>query len=253
MLGSCAPARHLALAGLVAAAVAVAPLAAPAPGFLVVAAAAASASPDSCGLLLSTRLELVGIVFGRLVVVLVGLQQIGGMEKRALLLPDVHERGLYSGEDGVDPSEVDVADGAAVIGAVDEELDQPIIFQDRQARFALAPVDEDLALHERTSAAPTCLPLRLFRPLRQRDTACARLGGASPLTGGTAPNIRPPAPDRRGGRQHERYTPTVQPDWPAGDRWCRAARLSKGKMSNRLGQYQPFTTSPRMCRAMTSR
>ena len=80
------------------------------------------------------------------------------MEKGALLLADVHERGLYAGEDGVDPSEVDVADGAAVIGAVDQQLDQPIVFQDGHARLALAPVDQDLALHERTSAAPTRSP-----------------------------------------------------------------------------------------------
>ena len=70
------------------------------------------------------------------------------MEKGALLLTDVHERGLDSGEDGSTRAEVDVADGAAVIGTVDQQLDQPIIFQDRHPGLALAPIDQNLALHD---------------------------------------------------------------------------------------------------------
>lgn len=62
---------------------------------------------------------LVGVLV-RGLVVLVGFEEIGRMEKGTFLLSDIHEGSLYSGEDGVDPSEVDVADSAAVIGSVDK-------------------------------------------------------------------------------------------------------------------------------------
>ena len=152
-------AGHLALARLVAPAIAVAPLSPPARATAFWSSPLALASDSAVlGLFLVHRLMLVGVLVGRLIVVLVGLEEIGGVEEGALLLTDVHERGLDSGEDGFDPSEVDVADGAAVVGTVDQQLDQPIVFQDRHAGFPLAPVDEDLALHERTSAAPTRSP-----------------------------------------------------------------------------------------------
>ncbi len=155
----------------------------------------ASTSPPSTGarrrLRVLTSSSSVSVVVGGLVV-LVGLEQVGGVQEGALLEPDVDERGLYSGEDGVDATEVDVADGTAMIGTVDQQLDQTIILEDGHARFALAPVDQDLALHERTSAAPTRLPPARPGPGKQ-GTACARLVGAGPLTGGTAPSTGPAA------------------------------------------------------------
>ena len=89
-------------------------------------------------------LGLLGVLLRLLV--LVGLEQVGGVEERALLLADVDERGLDAGQHRFDPAEVDVADGAAMVGAIDEELDQPIVFEDGHAGFPLAPVDQDLAL-----------------------------------------------------------------------------------------------------------
>jgi hypothetical protein len=71
------------------------------------------------------------------------------VEKRALLLADVHERGLDAGQYRLDPAQVDITDGAAVVGPIDQELDQPIVFQDGHAGFPLAPVDQDLALQDR--------------------------------------------------------------------------------------------------------
>ena len=68
------------------------------------------------------------------------------MEEGALFLADVHERGLDARQDRLDPAEVDVADRAAVIGAVDQQLDQPVVFEDGHAGLALAPIDQDLAL-----------------------------------------------------------------------------------------------------------
>ncbi len=70
------------------------------------------------------------------------------MEKRALLLTDVDECGLNSGEDGLDSAEVDVTDGAAVVGTIDQQLYETVVFQDRHAGFPLASIDQDLALQE---------------------------------------------------------------------------------------------------------
>ena len=74
------------------------------------------------------------------------------MEKGALLLPDVDEGGLDAGEHRLDPAEVDVADHAAVVGTVDQQLDEPVVLEDGHAGLPLAPVDQDLALQAMTSA-----------------------------------------------------------------------------------------------------
>jgi hypothetical protein len=39
-----------------------------------------------------------------------------------------------------------------MVGAVDEKLDEAVVFQDRHAGFPLASVDQDLALQVMTSA-----------------------------------------------------------------------------------------------------
>ena len=87
------------------------------------------------------------------ILVLVRLEQVGGVEERALLLTDVDEGGLDTGQHRLDPAEVDVTDRAPVVGAVDQQLDQTVVFQDGHAGFPLAPVDQDLALQVMTSAA----------------------------------------------------------------------------------------------------
>src|SRR5690606_38247906 len=76
-----------------------------------------------------------------------GLEQVGGMEEGALLEADVHEGGLNAGEDGFDLPQVDIPHGPPVVGAVDEEFYQAVVFQDGHAGVALAAVDEDLAFH----------------------------------------------------------------------------------------------------------
>ena len=91
-----------------------------------------------------------GVLVG--ILVLVRLEEVGGVQEGALLLADVDERGLNARQHRLDPSEVDVADRAAVVGAVDQQLDQAVVFQDRHAGFPLAPVDQDLALQVMTSA-----------------------------------------------------------------------------------------------------
>jgi hypothetical protein len=80
--------------------------------------------------------------------VLVGLEQIGGVEKRALFVADVYEGGLNAGEDRFDPAQIDVSDHPPMVGAVNQQLDKPVVLEDRDPRFARATVDENLALHK---------------------------------------------------------------------------------------------------------
>ena len=106
------------------------------------------------------------------------------MEEGALLLADVHERGLDAGEDRLDPSEIDVADDAAVIGTVDQQLDQPVVLEDGHAGLPLAPVDQDLALHaSNLDRAPRDVRPGLRPPLGQRH--------AGPPGRGRPPGQRP--------------------------------------------------------------
>jgi hypothetical protein len=68
------------------------------------------------------------------------------VEEGALLEADVDEGRLDAGEHGFHAAEIDVADGAAMVGTIDEQLDELVVLEDGNARLALAAVDEDLAL-----------------------------------------------------------------------------------------------------------
>ena len=70
------------------------------------------------------------------------------MEERALLGADVDERGLNAGQDCVDLAEVDVADHAAGIGAIDQQLNELVVLEDGDPRLALGRVDQDLSFHQ---------------------------------------------------------------------------------------------------------
>ncbi len=76
------------------------------------------------------------------------------MEKRALLLPDVDEGGLNAGENSFDSTEVDVAHRAAVVRAVDQQLGEPVVFQDSHSGFPLASVNQNFALQVRNLVRP---------------------------------------------------------------------------------------------------
>ena len=91
-----------------------------------------------------TRLRRLVLVAGLLV--LLRLEQIGGVEERALFLADVDEGRLDARQNGFDPAEIDVADGAPVVGTVDQQLDQAVVLEDRHAGFPLASVDQNFAL-----------------------------------------------------------------------------------------------------------
>jgi hypothetical protein len=89
---------------------------------------------------------LIALLPSRLLVLL-GLEEVGRVEKGALFQPYVNECGLDARKDCLDPAEIDVADDAAVIRPVDEQLDQTVVLEDGHAGFPLAPVDKNLALH----------------------------------------------------------------------------------------------------------
>jgi len=75
------------------------------------------------------------------------------VEESTLFQPNVYKGRLNPGEHRLDSSQIDIADSASVIGTVDQQLDQPIIFQDGHASFPLAPIDQDFTLQMRPSAA----------------------------------------------------------------------------------------------------
>ena len=130
---------------------------------------ARSASPS--------RRLLLGLLVRLLV--LVRLQQVGRVEEGALLLTDVDERRLDAGENRFDSAEVDVADRAPMVGAVDQQLDQTVVFEDGHAGFPLAPVDQDLALQIRTSAAAE------RRPGASANRPPQHIGNRDPISAAT--------------------------------------------------------------------
>ena len=107
------------------------------------------------------------------------------MEEGALLLADVDERRLDSGQHRLDPTQVDVADGAAMVRPVHQELDQTIVFEDGHAGFPLAPVDQDLAFQMLDLGRESGPSVTRTRPLRR---LCPGLGGRSMPQEGASPN-----------------------------------------------------------------
>ena len=69
---------------------------------------------------------------------------VADVQERGALEPDVDERGLHPGKDAHDLAQVDVSDVAAAISAVDVELNESAVLQERHARFARGRVRDDL-------------------------------------------------------------------------------------------------------------
>ena len=90
---------------------------------------------------------VVGVVAIVGVVVLFGLEEVGGVEERRFFQADVYKGGLDAGENRVDAAKVDVAEGAALIRAIVEQLDEPIVLEDGHAGLPPATIDENFALH----------------------------------------------------------------------------------------------------------
>ena len=77
-----------------------------------------------------------------------GVDDFGDVEKRVALEADVNERGLHAGEHLRDPALVDVADHAALTLALDEDLDDLILLENRDAGVVIARGDDHLLVHE---------------------------------------------------------------------------------------------------------
>ncbi len=81
-----------------------------------------------------------------IVVRVVGLH-VGGVQEGTLLRPDVDEGCLNAGKNCFYFPEIDVADHAAGVWTVDQELYEPVVLQNRDARFARSRVYEDFTFH----------------------------------------------------------------------------------------------------------
>jgi hypothetical protein len=81
------------------------------------------------------------------------------VEESALFGANVDEGGLDAGEHCVDPAQVDITDHSSGVWTVDEQLNELVVLQNRDPRFARSRVDEDFSFH--------CSPL----PLTVGDSA----------------------------------------------------------------------------------
>jgi hypothetical protein len=68
------------------------------------------------------------------------------VEKGAFLQPDVNEGSLDAGEHRLDLATIDVADRAADVRPVNQELNKTVVLQDGDPGFPAAAGDENLAL-----------------------------------------------------------------------------------------------------------
>ena len=91
--------------------------------------------------------RLVVAVIGIRLLVFVGLEEVGGVQEGALFLADIDKGGLDAGQDRLHAAQIDVADHAPLVGAINQQLYEPIVLEDGHPRLALASVDQDLALH----------------------------------------------------------------------------------------------------------
>ena len=110
------------------------------------AGACRAASPAARGLRLAVRLVVVVLVV--LVRFVVGIHEIRRVEERALLRPDVDERGLNARQDCFDSSEVDVADHAARFGTIDQKFNELVVLEDGDPRLARVRVDQNFSFHQ---------------------------------------------------------------------------------------------------------
>ena len=115
-------------------------------------------------------------VFGLLVLV-VRLDQVGGVQERALLRPDVDEGRLDAGQHRFDAAQIDVAHAAAGVGTIDQELNKAVVLQDRHAGLARRSVDEYLSLQHDVPRPPP----GSTRPgvCDCGNSRCSRLAGAA--------------------------------------------------------------------------
>ena len=76
-----------------------------------------------------------------------GVDDLGDVQERVALETDVNKGGLHAGEHLRDPALVDIADDAPLPLAFDEDLDDLILFEDRDTRVVIARGDDHLLVH----------------------------------------------------------------------------------------------------------
>ena len=132
-----------------------------------VATAAAAATPfaalparrrDFHGALGTGTLGTIGTIgtlgtFGTLVVVIVLVvliqvgDDVGDIEEAVAFETNVHKRRLHAGQDFRDTTLVDVADDAAVLFALDEQLSELIVLENGDTRFVAIRGDDHFLVH----------------------------------------------------------------------------------------------------------
>ena len=88
------------------------------------------------------------VAFARLLV-LVRLDQVGGVEKGALFSADVEEGSLDAGEDGLDLTEVNVPHHAAGVGTIDQQFNKAVVLENGHAGLPRVAGDQNLALQSK--------------------------------------------------------------------------------------------------------
>ena len=79
--------------------------------------------------------------------------QVGDVEERGLLEPDLDERRLHARQDAHDATLVDVSREAAILPALGLELDERRLLQDGHPRLPRRRVDQNLPRHARGAAS----------------------------------------------------------------------------------------------------
>ncbi len=175
----------------------------------------------------------VGIVGGFLRLLLVlGFEEVGGVQEGRLALADVDERRLDAGQHCLDPAQVDVADATAMIGTIDQQLDELVVLEDRHPRLARGTGDEDFALHGRPGrdvvargdAGPMARGIAIAGPAgwRSADVVAAAVS-TSWWTGIVAESTGRPATTRSAwdGRDESASQPPDDEPEVIGGRGCR--------------------------------
>ncbi len=98
---------------------------------------------------------------------------IGGVEERSAIEPDVHERGLHPGQNPGHPSLVEVADQTPAARALDVDFLEDVAFDDGGAGLARGDIDEDFNRHR-------CPPGQYRTPAARNSSAVSKRG--SPMT-----------------------------------------------------------------------
>ena len=91
------------------------------------------------------------------------------MEEGVALEADVNERALHAGQHFGDPALVDVADHTARTFALDEDLDDLIVLQDRDPRVVLRRGDDHLLAHAHSSVGFDRRPATARRTARRAN------------------------------------------------------------------------------------